>query len=81
MQLLANFDLSITGNLNTKKAKYNGIFLSDRRDLKIAQNAMDQLMDKIEWNNLSLNEWGEVLQNILINANVDSYNTGPRKKN
>ena len=74
------FDLSITGNLDTKTAEYNGIFLSDRRDMKIAQREMDQLMDKIEWDNLSLNEWGEVMQNILINANVDSYNTGPRKK-
>jgi len=74
------FDLCITGNLNTKKAEYNGIFLSDRRDMKIAQKEMDQLMDKIEWDNLSLNEWGEVMQNILIKANVDSYNTGPRKK-
>ena len=75
------FDLSITGNLNTKKAEYNGIFLSDRRDMKIAQKEMNQMMDKIEWDNLSLIEWGEVMQNILINANVDSYNTGPRKKN
>ena len=74
------FDLSITGNLDTKTAEYNGIFLSDRRDMKIAQREMDQLMDKIEWDNLNLNEWGEVMQNILINANVDSYNTGPRKK-
>ena len=30
---------------------------------------------------MSLNEWGGKLQNILISANVNSYNTGPRKSN
>ena len=36
-------------------------------------------MDEIDWDSLSLNEWGENLQNILISANFTSYNNGPRK--
>ena len=35
---------------------------------------MDRQMDEIDWDSLSLNEWGENLQNILISTNVTSYN-------
>ena len=74
------FDLSITGTLNTKNPENTGIYLSDKRDMRFAQRKMYTLMANIEWDNLSLNKWGELMQNVLINANVDSYNTGPRKK-
>ena len=72
------FDLSITGTLNIKNPENTGIYLSDKRVMRLAQRKMYTLMANIEWDNLSLNKWGELMQNILINANVDSYNTGPR---
>ena len=65
------FDLSITGNLSLNKPENTGIYLSDKRDMGLAQRKMDSLMDNIEWDNLSLDKWGELMQNILITANVD----------
>ena len=41
---------------------------------------MDKMLGNINWDNLTLNEAGEKLQQILIAANVDSYNTAPVQK-
>ena len=64
----------------TPKTKQCNISLAENRDMKVAKNAMDKMLGNLNWDNLTLNEAGEKLQQILIAANVDSYNTAPVQK-
>ena len=64
----------------TPETKQCNISLTENRDMKVAKNAMDKMLGNLNWDNLTLNEAGEKLQQILIAANVDSYNTAPVQK-
>ena len=77
--LAIRFDLNLMGAVNMSMEPKQGFFLSEKQDMGIAKKEMDRQMDEIDWDSLSLNEWGENLQNILISTNVTSYNNGPRK--
>ena len=45
--------------------------------MKLAKNAMDNMIDELDWGNVALNEAGDKLQHILIASNVKSYNIAP----
>ena len=40
--------------------------------MKLAKNAMDNMIDEVDWGNLALNAEGDKLQHILIASNVKS---------
>ena len=69
-------DINLIGGIGKPTAtKSSYISLADNRDMSVAKNAMDKMLNDVDWDNLCLNEAGEKLQQILINANVTSYNT------
>ena len=73
------FDIKIAMPMENNRDECKGIFLSNRRDMGLAKTEMDMQLNAVNWDELSLNEWGETLQNILVSANINSYNTEPRK--
>ena len=71
-------DINLVGGLGkTPEPKKYSISLSEKRDMKLAMNAMDIMIDEVNWDDLTLNEAGNKLQQILIASNVNSYNTAP----
>ena len=66
------FDIKMTMPMEMNRYERQGLFLSNKRDMGLAHNEMDKQLYAVNWDELILNEWEEMLQNISIIANINS---------
>ena len=74
------FDINLVGGYDQpSEPQKNSFFLSESRDMNLAKREMDRMLSNVDWDNLSLETAGERLTKILIDSNINCYNTARRK--
>ena len=57
------------------KKKDKGVYLKKDRDVGLAHRLMDRDINEVDWESLSLDAKGAMVQQILVSANIEAYGT------